>query len=281
MPQTDDLTEPEPAETFSLNEMLNQFSEPTSENDDDSTENSDSENSAADYDVFSPEPDFESAYISDFELSSQDEKRSQNDKNEPDMGSKTNDSNEQSSVESQTNAEIESPEMVKLPECFFNDVITESKPNRLLKSFLDFEQTKKQLVNEITPVPTLENILSKGMARVEKRPRRNLDDDLEAILNTKSDDFMALPKKLSFDSLKLDSMLNSEMPILESKEKQIEHKKSLEAVKNEKIIMLPDIPLPALSALPALLALLAQPALLAQLALLALLALPAQPALLA
>ena len=220
----------EPVETFSLDNMLNEFTEPISDDDltgnesensddDDLTENSDSDDLTENSEVADlmensffneiPEQDFESA---DFDVHD---------------------------LEPSTNAdfdETESPEMVKLPECFFNDVITESKPNRMLDSFLNFEETKKHLVKEMTPVPPLEKILSKGIATFE-RHRRNLDEDLEAALKSENEDFLALPKKLNLDSFKLEinAMLNSEAPILASTDEQIQYQKSLEAVKNQKI----------------------------------------------
>ena len=127
----------------------------------------------------------------------------------------------------ENNFEFDPNEMVTVPDIFYNDVLTESKPNRMLDGILDFEGNKK-LFSEMmsAEIPSLNEICSTGIAKIEKfTPRRNLDKDLEEVLKTKNDDIFGMPKKLSMN-FNLAAILNSSAPILASEDDQIEYKKS-------------------------------------------------------
>ena len=138
-----------------------------------------------------------------------------------------------SGEEMETNFEFDASEMVALPEIFFNDVLTESKTNRMLEGFLDFEETKKELSKMMPEIPSLTEISKTGLAKIEKfTPRRDLDKDFEDLFKDDGDDFLGMPKKLSMDGLKieLDAILNSPASILAPKEEQILYKKSYDQV---------------------------------------------------
>ena len=136
----------------------------------------------------------------------------------------------------QENFEFDVSEMVTIPEVFYNDVFNESKTNRMLTEIMDFENTKKFCQNQIRDVPELKEILGTGMPKFDsRRPHRDLDKDLEDILQTNCDDFLAM-KKIDIGSLSLEAnaMLSSETPILASQEHQIEHQKNLLQVPQSK-----------------------------------------------
>ena len=127
--------------------------------------------------------------------------------------------------------EFDVSEMVQPPDSFYNDVFDESKTNRMLLDFSNFENTKKDLAQMMTPVPPLDEMLKNSVA-VPKNPRhRNLDEDLDAALKT-DNDFFALPKKLNLDSLTFEAnkMLESDSPILASNEQQMLYQKSYQGI---------------------------------------------------
>jgi len=136
----------------------------------------------------------------------------------------------ESAMESQI-PQVESAEMVKLPDCFYNDVFKESKTNRMLESFMDFEQTKRYCQNEIGDVPDLEQTMKIGITNFDKRPPRpwrDLEKDLEACLDSKTDDFLAMKKidisRLTFEAKEI---LSSDTPILAPQEQQIQYCENL------------------------------------------------------
>ena len=126
--------------------------------------------------------------------------------------------------------EAESAQMVKLPECYFNDVFKECKTNRMLENFMNFEETKSLCKDMMPNVPSIEELFKDGFANFDNcKPRRNLDQDLEEILKTKNEDILALPAKLDIKELTSEAKaaLDSELPILVGQDQQIQYRKAL------------------------------------------------------
>ena len=126
--------------------------------------------------------------------------------------------------------EAESAQMVKLPECYFNDVFKECKTKRMLDNFMNFQETKSLCKDMMTNVPTIEELFKDGFANFDNhKPRRNLYQDLEEVLKTENEDIMALPAKLDINVLSSEAIaiLDSDTPILAGQDQQIQYRKAL------------------------------------------------------
>merc|ERR1711944_164455 len=88
-------------------------------------------------------------------------------------------------------------------------------------------------------VPNINELLRYKFETCEKvGPSRDLEKDLEDVLKSENDDdFISLPTKLSSDGLKIDleSLLNSDEPILGTLEQQRENKRNIKESLEEKM----------------------------------------------
>ena len=119
-------------------------------------------------------------------------------------------------------AEAESADLINLPKCYKDDVFNETKSLRMLNNFLDFEETQKDLVKNSGEVPSIDDLLKENFKSFEKTgERRNLNKDLENILNSEDEIFAFSNKEKEMD---LETILASEKEVLCSTKEQLEYR---------------------------------------------------------